>query len=403
MKKLRIAITGATGLLGRNLLFEILKQNLSHLDSLEILVLGRPRKSASTEDRFEDIVLHDGSYYLGFGPRLSDELIAQIKDCLKPISFDLSVDDLDISADDFKILKSEPIDYFFHVAALTDFRSGKAIEQKLNEINVEGTKRICQLISALKVKEVIYIGSAYSCGVKEGNIEPDYINLEGEFRNPYEKSKLLGEIHFRQFAINNRLKYRIFRPSTISGRLLEAPIGATSKFDVFYGWAAFFLSQKAKNVSNNDLFEKFSKMPVRIWVNPDKGLNIVPADYAAKVLYLVCCQNDVSRSFYLANDLEALHKEYISWMFDFLKIDGVKFVNQMPEGLNKLEQLYYKSVGRIFTPYIIADLQFDTSNLSDIKNKNELFCPVINNEEFLKLLGYARTCNFGIKIRGRTR
>ena len=33
---MRIVITGATGLLGRNLLFEIIKQDLNNLDDLEI-------------------------------------------------------------------------------------------------------------------------------------------------------------------------------------------------------------------------------------------------------------------------------------------------------------------------------------------------------------------------------
>jgi nucleoside-diphosphate-sugar epimerase len=38
---MRVALTGATGFLGRNLLFEIVKRNLQALDRLQVVVLGR--------------------------------------------------------------------------------------------------------------------------------------------------------------------------------------------------------------------------------------------------------------------------------------------------------------------------------------------------------------------------
>lgn len=43
LQQMKIAITGATGLLGRNVLFEFLKQHIAQLDMLEVIVLGRDK------------------------------------------------------------------------------------------------------------------------------------------------------------------------------------------------------------------------------------------------------------------------------------------------------------------------------------------------------------------------
>ena len=62
---LKIAITGATGLIGRNLLFEILKQNIKNLDELEIFVLGRGQCGKDIHQRINEIGERMGTSYLG--------------------------------------------------------------------------------------------------------------------------------------------------------------------------------------------------------------------------------------------------------------------------------------------------------------------------------------------------
>ena len=44
---MRIALTGVTGLLGRNLLFEFIRQHEHDLDNLEIFILGRNGREKS--------------------------------------------------------------------------------------------------------------------------------------------------------------------------------------------------------------------------------------------------------------------------------------------------------------------------------------------------------------------
>ena len=64
---MRIAITGAAGLVGRTLLFEVIKQNMDHLQTLEVFILGRGNAGQSIERRMQDILLEDGAAYLSLG------------------------------------------------------------------------------------------------------------------------------------------------------------------------------------------------------------------------------------------------------------------------------------------------------------------------------------------------
>jgi len=398
---MRIALTGATGLLGRNLLFEVLKQNLSKLEDLEILVLGRPQKGCPLSERLDYILANDGYYYLDINPSESPELIKKINRCLIPVSFDLVLDDLGLSPRDKEILKSKKIDHFFHIAALTDFRSEKSVAERLEQINVKGTERVLNLIQELEVGQVVYIGSAYSCGSKTGLVEPDYINLNEKFRNPYEKSKLKAEILVREFAKKQGLNFKVFRPTTICGRLIEKPIGSTPKFDVFYGWARFFLKEKARKINSfKNLFKEKIEFKIRIRVNLDAGLNIIPVDYAAKILYgATILMQTKEVSYHLASPTDVPHSEYIRWIFESIKITGYKFVTQEPQDKSEIEKLYYRTVGKIFTPYITGDpMHFKTNNLAAIEKNLNISCPLIDRRNFELLINFAKKKRFGLKL-----
>ncbi len=397
-KKLKIAITGATGLLGRNLLFEIIKQNLDRLDSLEIIALGRNKNSADIQHRIRDIILNDGLSYF------SDDksAVARIKDyCatgIKTVYADLDKDKLGLDRGDFNRLKEPAIDFFFHLAALTDLRYTPVVEEALRRTNIEGTRQILHLVSALNVREFCYTGTAYSCGSISGKVKPDYINVSGKFRNPYEKTKLESEMLVRNFCKKSKIRHRCFRPSVMCGRLIESPIGAVNKFDVFYGWAAFFFQIKLKNLlKGRDIYKEPLNLDLRICYSSKSGLNIVPADYAAKVMYQVCVQGHPDESYYLVNNRETSHSVYIPLMLKALNITGPRQVDCIPTQMNPLERIYYKTAGRVFTSYITLDpILFDTGNLNGVLRKAKLRCPPVDKNTFPLLMNYAKKHGFGL-------
>lgn len=379
-------LTGVTGLLGRNLLFEIIKQHFDDLPAIKIFLLGRSTKENDLSTRIFDMIENDGIDYLNIDKNEYNDLRNTLRSIIHCIHFELDGNSDLLSHTDENLLNIHRIDYLFHIAALTDFRNTENVKKKLWSVNVDGTMRVLQLAQKIKVNHFIYTGSAYSCGETYGKIAPDYINFNQKFRNPYELSKLEAEVSVRRFSQQHPwMKTKFFRPSTICGRLIEQKTGAINKFDVFYSWMFFFLRCKERMFNENDL-NKTTFMRCRVTYSLNSGLNIVPADYAAKTMYRLTMNNTGDDSFHLANSSETKHDFYLPAMLKAINMEGMQQVSQQPvNDLNELETMYYKTAGALFTSYISsAPMHF---TLPDMNGQQE--CPEVNGDNFYRLLKYA--------------
>ncbi len=397
---MKIAITGVTGLLGRNLFYEILKQNLNNTN-IKIFVFGRNQGSKSLKQRLIDEIKNDGRMYLGITTEQKlKNFFEHFEEVIRPVHFDLAKTDLGISNQDFEELKKQKIEKFFHLAALTDFRVTPLIKKKLDEVNVEGTKKVINLIGEIGVKHLIFSGSAYSAGMTSGIVMPDCANPMGKFRNYYEQTKLIAEDAIKEFSKESKINYQIFRLTGIGGRLIEQPIGHVSKYDIFYGWMMFFFKQRLSSLG-----EKFSnyneplEINVRIALNKKGGMNVAPADYAAKIMYLTSIFGNSNESYHIVNDIDIPNQRCVELMLEALNITGWQIVDDIPKEKNKIERFYYKSVGDIFTPYVMTDkIVYNIDNLESIRKKYKIECPPMTEDNFKKLLNFAKENNFGVKI-----
>lgn len=400
-KAITIAITGVTGLLGRNVYFEFCKQYLTRLDMLSVVCFGRADSQRTLKQRVYDMLLEDGQYYLDLPASSVFETIDAILARTMFIDFDLGGDQLSVSASDLNKLRAMRIDRFYHLASETSWGGSSDIKDRLVAINVEGTKRVLALIARLDVGEIIFSGSAYSAGKTSGLVSPDYDSDSIQFRNFYEESKLMAERLIKSAVVNGKkLPYRIFRLTGIGGRLLEKPYGAVSKYDIFLGWAQFFLKlKKSRLKSSSELFSNRVTMPIRIALNPDSGTNIVAVDYAAKMMVSVPEYHEANQSYHLVNDVDLPNQVHVEMMLEMLGIDGCTFVREIPGELNRFEKLYYKAIGRLFTPYIDTQkIVYDQSNLLDVREMAEITNPKMTESNFLVLLEYAKSTYFGTSI-----
>lgn len=388
-----VAITGITGLLGRNLAFELLQRYQHKLDSLTILALGRSSKTNSLPERVAAMLQDDGRHYL----RTDDirPFLARIR-C---IDFELEQPGLGMEEAQIKALQKRPIDLFFHLAATVDFRDTPKVAASLREVNLNGTKKAAALCQRLGAGSFVYASTAYVSGYTTGNISPDYVNFDQPFKNPYERSKLEAEVAAREaFSGSQATRLKVFRPSTICGRLLEPLPGQTPKFDVFYAWLAFFLRLKARAQGGQVDYEQTTSLDLRVCYNPQSTLNIIPVDYAAKAMLEAALGPGDEASFHLASPRGALNQWTIPFLFDFINLRLPPLTPKIPDGLNSLERLYYeKAVGLIYTPYIaIEDVQFDLDSLYGVLPAGFPGCPEIDRANLKTLLEYAKQHNFGL-------
>ncbi len=400
---MRIVMTGGTGLLGGNLLYELIKQNLGGGgDPLELILLGRETPDNRLRDRVRRAVMSDGAdYVFGHGPTDGDRLGTFFDRHVKCLAADFDADGLGVDDHSLAVLAERPIDVLFHVGAMVDFRSTPTVVETLENTNVRGTARLLRLAAGLTVGELAYVSSAYCCGRRGGRLLPDAVGFEQGFRNPYERSKLKAEVLVRQFCRDRGVRCRVFRPSTICGRLIEPPGGATSKFDVFYEWIAFFLRLKLRMLpAGADRYATESTLGrFRMCYKPTSGLNIVPADYAAKLMYQVWAQGSAGDSFHLVNDAETPHALYIDQLLATIRLSGIVQVPEVPTDPTKNEALYYRHVGLIYTPYVTSEpMVFDTATVEPARMAAGLACPPVDAAALATLIDFARPRDFGLML-----
>ncbi len=395
-----LAITGVTGLLGRNLLLETIKQNRKKLSELKFVFFGRDSKKDNLKDRIIKILEEELKDYTDDESFDFEQIYGWFEQNVKLINYKLDVPQLGISIKDLEFLKKSKIDFFFHIAALTNLWHDEESKNQLEKANYFGTKYLVELVKELKnVGEFVYVGTAYSCGKTYGEIMPDYVNKGGHFRNNYERVKLEAELLVRDLEKETGQKCRYFRPSVVCGRMIEKPFGAVSKFDVFYGWGVFFAQLKKKYVKNIENFiEEECRINLRYQISFDSGLNIVPVDYCAKIIYHCCFDNSPAKHVHLTYKQEIPHTFYFPLILKSLNIEGVVAVDELPANQNFDEKLYYKSLGKVFNPYMTSQsMLFNIDNIKDIVEKNNIEVPdFLDSANFNILLNYAKKEKYGL-------
>ncbi|QLG45630.1 SDR family oxidoreductase [Costertonia aggregata] len=348
-----ILLTGATGTLGSRVLFSLFEDKWDIIDHVYLPV--REKKSSTPESRIVKMLGSD------FAPQfvknntkaiLSKITVVPATDILRPDSF----------------LANKKITHFIHSAGFVNLSTAPEAKAEIFKENFDFTKSIFEAYSC-KIDKFIYISTAFSAGNLGGLIPNDYLKTEPkEHRNHYEASKYASEKYLMQAGKAAGVPIQILRPSVLGGNITDAPNFFISKYMVFYLFAKFFY----RNTSGES---------IRITAHTDSGLNIIPTDYAAKVIATVFDTH--------VEQLNIVHPKTTHITNGIKKIlDTVSFENfsltqniidQATGFESKLEQFYYNTIGVHLTPYLTSKpCEWDTTLLEKI-----LPVPEYNLEDYL--------------------
>lgn len=368
-------ITGSTGLVGSHVLFELLQKIHTEKLDAKVYLLVRKREFESPKGRIRDL-LHSAIAPAFVRKLPVDKLLERIE-CIES---DLKNNQL------VKILQQLELKDLtvVHIAASTNLMQGPNAEQDVFENNYFGTLNLIHSLKSVSVKRFSFISTAFSCGVQDDRdiIGNDYLKYSAyNFRNPYEGHKNKIEKILYAECAEKGIDLQILRPAVVCGRLMDTPLYYTTKFDVFYGWAKFFYMRK----------DKIGNSGFRIAINELGTQNIVPVDYVAKVI-TKAIHTDTIKQLNIVSENPPLHKDYLGKILDKIGISNYEFVDTVPEDLSIWETLYYKSVGRVFEPYLSnKNLVFDTQVLNTVFGEFQ-FKDVSKN--FGKLIQYAISRKF---------
>ena len=370
---MKIILTGATGVLGSHIMYEILelfikKPNLNN----KLYIFARNNGKNSAENRINDLL---SSYYT---PKILQNIgLNELNKYIEIISFDIVVNEE-------LFLEKIKGAYLIHSAGYVNLSTDEELKEKIFDENVQLTKTLFSVLHP-HIKKFIYIGTAFSSGIRKGLIDTDFHNLDftPEHRNTYEYAKYHSENFIAKECKAIGLPFQILRPSVIGGKMLGTENNFfIPKYMVFYLLAKFFhFTAKRKGKQEN----------IRFIVNNETSLNIIPVDYVAKVVVNTFEKDDVEqlnivnkKSFNMLKGLELIINEVGYTNFTFIPND-LNFQYK-----NSVEKMYYESIGKHLKPYFITDAnEYDTTLLNSI-----LEIPKLDNEDFTNLIRYAISNNF---------
>ena len=369
---MKIILTGATGVLGSHIMYEILELFINQEINGKLFLITRNKGKISAISRINKLLT---SHYT---PKIL------LEKGLEKLHQYLEIIDTDLSTIHENITEKIQDAYFIHSAGFVNLSTDEDQKEKIFNENANITKSIFNTFYPF-IKKFIYVSTAYSTGVRKGIINNDFHNLNfiPEHRNAYEHAKYNSENFVIEQAKKHNLPYQILRPSVIGGKMLSTENNFfIPKYMVFYLLAKFFhFTAQRKNNQEN----------VRFLVNHETGLNIIPVDYVAKVILKTFARNDIdqlnivhNQSFNIAKGLQIIMNEVGYQNFTLIP-ETSNFDYQ-----NTIEKLYYESIGKHLKPYFTTSAnEYDTTLLQSI-----LEIPKLDSQALTQMIRYAKLHNF---------
>lgn len=362
---MNVILTGVTGTLGSQIVYELLQQE--ELNKVYLLI--RKKGTLSAIDRFKRIIENESApAFIQKNKRaiLENVVVLETKEFLNPSDF----------------LDASEKNYFIHSAGCVNLTTDRSQKALLFKENLEFTKNLFEAYSAF-ISKFTYISTAFSIGDIGGLIDNDYHNKEPKYRNYYEASKHATEKYLRQEESKTGVQIQILRPSVLGGNIFKTSKYFISKYMVYYLVGRFFY--------NNPL-GKGSTM--RLALNTDTGLNIVPVDYAAKVIAKVYTK-DVEQ-LNIVQSTSTNVRNGMRRIVESVGFNNYSFVNTLDENFvleakSKLEEIYYSTIGLHLNKYLTSNpYEFDTMLLESIEPM-----PKYNVEDYLAdTIRYAKNNDF---------
>lgn len=362
-----ILITGVTGNIGSHVLFELLFDLYSKKEKATIYVLIRKQSEAMAKDRLLNEVFTK--------QLIPNKILPFYKRYLKHIHV------IEGEINDFLLPETAGNNLIvYHLAASVNLSNTEKARNEIAHVNYANTQAFFENIKS-RTKKLVFVSTAFSRGEIEGEITDDYHSVSNfEFRNFYEAYKMKVEKLILQIAKENNFSCTVARPSVVSGRLIDYPKFVSSRYIVFYAIGEFFKKIKKTNADIGK---------VRMALNMEGGLNIVPVDYVAKAIIRATDIQDEQLNITLTKNVPTQH--IIKSILQKCEVE-IELVDEEPKNKTIIEKLFYKTIGSQLLKYSTSKKHNFESKLirellSDIEEPNM-------QDNFNQVYNFAHDINF---------
>ncbi|MBX5331889.1 SDR family oxidoreductase [Rhodococcus fascians] len=252
-------------------------------------------------------------------------------------------------------------DVIVHCAASTDFAAAQTV---YDELNVGGTVHACRLALAANAP-LIYVGTAYVCGKREGAISESDLSDAHGFGNGYERSKFQAEMHLRSLE---GLQWTVVRPGIVTG---YADTGLIRDRKNLYTVVKLIVEGKLRT------------LPGRY----DATLSLAPTDFVADVVVAAATHFDLSlgNTFHAVGDSTLSLRQMSDVLAEYPSFEVARFVPTASfsvDDLDRVQREYYLRIGVQYANYFDGRRTFDTTNTSALLGRR----PPDTGADYLRVL-----------------
>jgi thioester reductase-like protein len=326
-----VLLTGATGLLGQYLLYDLLAK--AH----PVAVLVRDSWHGLATERISQIVALWSDH---FRRRFPTPVV---------LAGELGAPGLGLTYAD-KLWIGRHCRTVIHSAANLSFRESPDGEPW--RTNVEGTRGLLALCCNVGLSEWHQVSTAFVCGRRAGIIAESDADQSQGFQNPYEESKWQAE---QLVKATPGIRATIFRPSVIVG---DSRTGYTSSFNGLYR----FLELAVRLAPINPATGK-ARLPMRLPLSGDELWDLVPVDWVSRAIVgLLAKPQWHGRTFHLVAQSPVSTRFVRDVGAEVLNLPGVDFAGAKGvETPSRLEQMFLSGIQE-YWPYLAGNPVFTSEN-----------------------------------------
>jgi len=360
-------LTGATGLLGRYLVKDLL------LAGTRLAVIVRPTRKANVRKRMEEIMCY---WDKQFGRPFPRPVV---------LEGDIGAPNLGLSETDVKWVSENCTGMIHNAASLTFHSTGPDSEPWRS--NVQGTQHVLDLCKAAGIREFHHVSTSYVAGLREGRCLETELDVGQKLGNDYEISKVTAEKMVRSADYID--PPTVYRPSIIIG---DSQTGLTNTFHGFYAPLQIVHTMtRTLEANETGLFPSHARLALHGW----ESKNLVPVDWVSAVMARILTQRNLHGQTY---HLTPRHPVPVRLVRDIIEekcgFYSVSFVGDESNLTNQTdyEQLFHEHM-KVYNSYWRDDPVFDYTNTKNAAP--DLPCPSVDHDMLSRLATWAIEDKFG--------
>ncbi|HCP13745.1 MAG TPA: Male sterility domain protein [Planctomycetaceae bacterium] len=367
-------ITGATGLVGRYLLRDLL------LNGHQLAVVVRGSRRNDARDRIEQVLQYWEKEHQRTFPR--------------PVVLngDISQPGFGLSDDDREWLRKH-CHSIIHSAAILEF-FGKDRAGEPWRTNLDGTRHMLQLCRELGIRDIHYVSTAYVAGMQAGRVLEGSLVAGQTFRNDYEESKFEAEQLVREADFAEHVT--VYRPAVIVG---DSRTGYTNTYHGLF----VYLRLMAMLIPSLPLGEDGRrKTPIRVRFTGREPRNLIPVDWVSAVMCRLFETPEArGLTYHLAPDNPITSRQVIDLCSEYFNSTGVIYEGDpepqaddavLSEDQKMFERLFQDNA-ETYAAYESTDNTFDMTNTK--RFAGDIVCPDLDRTVIHRFIDYGNEDRWG--------